>query len=382
MKKFFLITTGTCTPQRTDWQLISAYIKENGWTLVKKIGTADIIIVNTCAFTKDTEDRALSLIQQAYKEKRRNAQLFVVGCLPSINKDRLSKVHKGITVTANSLKELDDLLHARVSIKETLYIGSSIHSNRNKHKEYLLRIGWGCNGKCSYCAVKFVFGRPHSRPPPDIILEYEKAYRKGYRKFILVANDSGSYGRDLNSSLVALLDELCDKDKDCKFALSHINPNTFKSISPYLEKYIRQKKIWGINIPIESGSNRILRLMNRFYTVDDFKSCIDKLTACDPTIYIKTDILVGFPTETEYDFQQTLKLVGWLGRYKVDCNCLFYSRRPNTEADSMSGHIDQKTKVARLNMLMRLRRINYILNKPYLFKKLTRQRVNSKGNRF
>ena len=371
MKKFFLYTTGNCYPSQSDYKLITAYIKENEWKLAKKIGNADIVIVYTCAFTKDKEDKSLNLIKQAYQEKKGSAQLIVVGCLPAINKDRLSKVHKGIAVTANSLKELDDLLQAKVSIKEISYTGSSICSNKNKHKEYLLRIGWGCNGECSYCAIKIIFGQPHSRPVSDIILEYEKAYRRGYRKFALISDDPGTYGKDVNSSLAVLFEELCDKHTDCKFTLASINPHTFKSIFPYLEKYIHQKKIWRIHLPVESGSNRIIRLMNRFYTVDDFKSYIEAIVASNPAIDLRTDILVGFPRETEYDFQQTLKLVGWLGRYKVEYQCLPYSRRPNTKADSMSGHLDQKTKATRFKILQRLCWINSILNKPYLFKQLT-----------
>lgn len=374
-KKAFYITAGRCYPNTTDSVLIKSYLKNNGWALSRKIESANVIIINTCAFRKQEEDGSIGLIKKVHREKNSNAQVIVVGCLPAINKIKLKKIFKGIIVKANSLGELNKLLDAKAKIQEIKYIGSARRLKTNKDEEYCLRIGWGCHEKCSYCSVRFVFGKPRSRPVLDILQELDNAYSKGYRKFVLVSNDSGSYGEDLNISLVSLIDKLCKQRNDCQFALSHLNPDKLKKMLPLLAKFIRSRKIWRMNIPVESGSNRILRLMNRRYTVGDFKDYIQKLTQFNHSLEIKTDFLVGFPSETDYDSLDSLKLAEWLGRHRVDFQCLAYSKRPNTKASRMPGQIDNQTKKDRLKQLSSLCKISYTLRDKKLFKKLKRQKL-------
>jgi threonylcarbamoyladenosine tRNA methylthiotransferase CDKAL1 len=370
MEKVLLITTGTCSPSRADFYLIKAYLKNNGWKLLKRARNAGVIIIYTCAFTKEKEDMSVELIKKAQKEKKSSAKIIVTGCLPAINKSRLMRIFKGDMVHASCLQELDRILNPKLSIGKINYIGQSHELKNNPDAEYRLRIGWGCRGKCSYCATKFVFGKPRSRPPLEIIQEFEIAYNKGYRRFILVANDNGDYGEDLNISLISLLGRLSAQHGECKFSLSHLSPDKLKKLSPLLKKFICSGRVWRINIPVESGSNRILRLMNRNYTVEDFKSCVQKIMIYNQDLEINTDILLGFPSETDQDFQDSLRLVEWLGRQRVYFQCLSYSKRPNTEASRMSGQISQKTKDARLKQLRRLCGVSYILRDKNLFKKL------------
>lgn len=373
MKKAFLMTTGKCYPSLADFDLIKAYLKNNGWILSEKINDATLIIIYTCAFIKEREGMSIESIKKAQKEKKAKAKIIVTGCLPVINKDRLKQVFNETIVNANSLKELDKILNSKLSIQKINYTGSSREFKHNANIEYRLRIGWGCRGKCSYCSVKFVFGKPRSRPPLEIIREFKNAYSKGYRRFVLIANDSGSYGEDLNTSLIYLLNRLSARYEECKFSLSHLSSDKLKKIFPLLKKFICSGKIWRINIPVESGSNRILRLMNRNYTVNYFKYCVQKLMACNQNLVINTDIVTGFPSETNKDFRDSLKLVEWLGRHMVRIQLVAYSKRPKTEASKMSGQISRKTKNSRLKQLKRLREISYILREKKLFRKLKRK---------
>ncbi|MDD5167014.1 MAG: radical SAM protein [Candidatus Omnitrophica bacterium] len=367
------MTTGTCYPSQTDFRLIKTYLKSNGWILSKKIENAALIIIYTCAFIKDREDLSIKYIRKAQKEKNRAAQIIVAGCLPAINKFRLKRIFKGGIVEARSIQEFDKVLNARVGIRDIKYLELSRKLKNNAAVEYYLRIGWGCHGKCSYCGVRFVFGKPHSRPVSDILQEFNIAYGKGYRKYILIANDVGSYGEDLDTSFIHLIRKLCQKYRDCQFALSHLNPDKLREILPFIKNLIRSGRIWRLNIPVESGSNRIIRLMNRSYTANDFKYCVAKLISYNPGIEIKTDIIIGFPTETKRDFFDTLRLVEWLGRNKVYFQCLVYSKRPKTEASKMSGQIEQKVKEGRLKQIERLCRISYVLRDKKLFKKIRRK---------
>lgn len=373
MKRAFLTTTGTCCPSVTDFRLIKAYLRNNGWILSKNKKDSTIIIIYTCAFTKEREDLSVECIQKAQKEKNANAQIIVTGCLPVINKNRLKQIFKESVVNADSLEGLDKLLNPRLSIRKINYTGSSLKFKHNTDLQYLLRIGWGCSGKCSYCAVKFVFGKPRSRPLLEIIQEFQIAYSKGYRRFVLVANDSGNYGKDLNLSLISLLNRLSAKHGECRFALSHLSPDVLKKIFPRLKKFIDSGKIYRINMPVESGSQRILRLMNRNYTINDFKVYVQKLIACNQNLIINTDILLGFPSETKQDFRDTLKLVEWLGRNRVFFQCLAYSPRPNTKASKLPGQIDQKAKTMRLTRINKLCGFSYILRDKKLFKNLKRR---------
>ncbi len=370
-RKAFLITTGTCYPHQTDFNLIRAYLRNSGWVISKKVSSANAVIINTCAFIKANEDRSLRVIRRVQERKNKDAKMIVVGCLPAINRPALTRAFRGSAVSANSLSQLNQLLGAKLSLNEINYIGSDRALKKNKSAEYLLRIGWGCNEKCSYCAVRFVFGKPRSRPQKDIQREFDIAYGMGYRRFVLVANDTGSYGDDSNTSIIRLLHKLCRKHGDCEFALSHLTPNKLKEMLPRLENLLRSRRIWQMNIPAESGSNRIMRLMRRRYTVEDFKFCVKKLLGYNPDIEIKTDIIVGFPTETEEDFLETLKLVEWLGRYKVIFQCLSYSKRPGTKASKMLQQMDEITKRNRLEKLNVLCEYNEIFKNKKLFTKLS-----------
>ncbi|MFH1354800.1 MAG: radical SAM protein [Candidatus Omnitrophota bacterium] len=366
---------GTCYPHVADVDLIRTYLKNNNWALSKKIKQANLIIITTCAFSEEAEGKSFEAIKRVQKEKNKAARVIVTGCLPSINNLKLRSVFDGVIISANSLREFNGLLNAKSMIGDVKYTGSPRYLKRNRNGTYRLRIGWGCSGKCSYCAVKFVFGKPYSRSISDILIEFNIACAKGYRKFILVANDAGSYGEDLGTSLPCLLRELCRRNRDCKFLLSHLTPSKLKEMLPSLKALVRSGKICQMNVPVESGSNRIIRLMNRSYTVDDFKYCIEKLTGYNSNLRLLTDVMVGFPSETEQDFLETSKLVEWLGRNNVVFHNLSYSPRPNTEASKLPGQIDQITKSVRLKKIARLSEISYLLRNKGLFGKIKRKRI-------
>ena len=315
------------------------------------VDAADVVIVYTCASTKAREDASLKAIHRFQKMKKGRTRLIVSGCLPSINKPRLKSVFDGVVVPARSLHELDQILDNKHPLRAIQYAGPDHQFKKDKMAEYPLRIEWGCEGKCSYCAIKFVYGKPKSRPIPEILTEFDRAFQKGYRNFMLVGNDSGSYGKDLGTSLTNLLDALCKRKNNCWFSLSHISPNKLRAMLPSLRGLIRSGRIFRINLPVQSGSDRIIKLMNRNYTVADFKYCINKLTAYCPGIRLKTDFIVGFPSETEKDFSASLELAEWLEGRDVYFNCFVYSERPNTAALKLPGKIDPETQINRLDQL-------------------------------
>ena len=353
MKKAFLKCITECHPALSDVNLLKQYLRTNGWSVSRSVDAADVVIVYTCASTQAREEVSLRAIRRFQKRHKVGANLIVSGCLPAINKDRLKRVFDGVVVPAKSLHEFDRVLEAQHSLREIQYAGAEGQLRNDHAAEYPLRIEWGCDGNCSYCAIKFVYGNSKSRSVAEILLEFDRAFQEGYRNFMLVGNDSGSYGKDMGASLADLLQALCNRQSECWFSLSHISPHKLKPMLPALSGMIRSGRISRINLPVQSGSNRIIKLMRRYYRVADFKYCVNKLTAYCPGIQLKTDFIVGFPSETEKDFSATLKLAEWLAGRGVYFNCFPYSERPKTAALKLPGKIDQVTQLERLQRLSR-----------------------------
>lgn len=375
LRKAQVIKTGDCYPHGADYFLIRSYLSANGWKLVEKSSLADLIVINTCAFTAEREADSVSLIKKAAREKKPGCRVVVTGCLPAINKRRLKQVFKGTIISAGNLAGLDRLLSSRVPIQRINNIFFPGDSGCPENREYFLRVGWGCNGRCAYCSVKFVFGKPRSRPPGEIIEEFSFAHKNGYRNFVLVANDIGSYGEDIGCSITDILKRLCALSPKASFVFSHFTPDRLGKSLPGLKRFITSGKIKRINIPVESGSDRILRLMKRKYTVSQFKDLIRKLVACNPKLDILTDIIVGFPSETERDFLDSLKLLQWLSEFQANFQCLAYSRRPFTVADKMPMQVPPEVKQRRLRQLIRMNELAFILKDKYLFGRMPRKVV-------
>jgi ribosomal protein S12 methylthiotransferase len=375
MRRVFLVSSDGCDPFKTDLGLIRQYFRGNSYIVSKKIEKADTIVMHTCAFSKDQENKSVELLRNTLQKQKEDAKVIVTGCLPSINKARCDRIFNGTKISANALQELDKIINPQIKLRHIKYIDSPQSLSQLKGVFYFLRIGRGCLGKCGYCAVKLVFGRLKSRSALDILQEFNNAYARGYRNFALVAQDVGIYGRDYNSSLADCLRILCNKHPDSVFQLLNITPNMLKNLLPGLREFIRLGKISYIVIPIQSGSNRILQLMRRQYTVDEVKYLIKKTKEYNPNLSIKTDIMVGFPSEKTNDFLDTLKLVEWLSRYKVMVQGFVYSKRPNTEAGKMPNQIDEKTKNARLKKLYKMVKMSGILGDKKLFNRLKRKRL-------
>lgn len=376
MKSAILISSGGCDSFLTDFDLMKKYLENNSYVLSKNIEKTDIIIVHTCAVTKEMEGKSLKLVAGAMQKQKKAAKLIVTGCLPSINKTACSRLFDGAKVSANALEELDKIITPRIKLRDIKYIGSPRYLRKNNEIDYALRIGWGCLGKCSYCAVKSVFEKIKSKPALDILQEFNNAYAHGYRNFSLIAHDTGIYGKDCNTSLVDLLQMLSNKHADCRFQLFNITPNRLKQLLIPLEKFIRLGMISKIVLPVQSGSNRILRLMKRGYTVEEFKYCVKKINEYSADLSIKTDVMVGFPSETRQDFSDTANLVEWLSGYKVIVQGFVYSKRPNTEANKMLGQINQRTKNDRLKQLNRLYDISFMFQNKKLFRKTWRKKYS------
>jgi tRNA A37 methylthiotransferase MiaB len=211
---------------------------------------------------------------------------------------------------------------------------------------YHIRVSWGCIGNCSFCITKKAIGSFKSKPFEECIQEFKRGLKAGYRDFIICSDDPGAYGVDIDSSFPKLLDEMTDIEGNYNLMITGLSPVMLMKYLDEMEEILKKKKITAILFPIQSGSSRILKLMNRYSDVDKMKEAFLRLKKSFPGLILETQIILGFPTETFEDFKQSLNFVkecnfysGYL--YKFSC-------RPGTDAEKIEPKVSDEEMSKRL----------------------------------
>lgn len=376
------VLTNGCPDNRVDAARIQEFLRINGYTVTARIADADIILFNACGGRGSHERAAERIIRRIKARKKNGAQLIVGGCLTRISKAFQQGTTFGVD---DDLIVLDRIFNAKTSIRDihanytvaktdnldsvfrkmlrrkTLvrklrqcdallrpakYEGMDLNPSR-----FIIKVSTGCIGACSFCAVRLSRGKLKSKPIDRIVNEFESGLRKGYRQFFLVGTDVGCYGRDQGYNLVTLLNELTDRNGDYKIRVRNCEPSLLIEMLPGLEPVLQSGKISHFATAAQSGNNRILRLMNRKYKIEDFKHAIRTFNRDFPWIDIVTQIVVGFPTETDEDFEDTLRL---LDEVRFDAVGAFaFSPRAGTKAAELDGRVPKKVIARRLRELRR-----------------------------
>jgi len=323
--KIFIKTFG-CNLNKRDSENIAGILKESFTPSTEK--QADIIIVNSCGVKGTTQNRVISYINKQTKP------VYVGGCLPDmLDLKSLTPKVKGYFNT-NTIKQLinqikDNLLE-NFSIKKENRLNIPIVRNKDIA---IIPISQGCLGNCSYCSVRFARGSLKSYKEEDIIKEIKQAI-KTHDKILLTSQDTGCYGQDINTSLTPLLNKIISLNGNFKIKLGMANPeHILPMLKELIEIYKKDKMIKILHIPVQSGSNKVLKEMGRKYTVEQFKKIVKEFRKNIPNIHILTDIIVGYPTESEKDFRATLTL---LEETKPEVlNTSKFAPRPKTEASKL-----------------------------------------------
>lgn len=361
MKLVYIKTYG-CQMNVHESEKLYAAFELNGIGQADSVENADIIVFNTCCVREGAETRVIGNlgIIKKLKEKKRNLIVVVCGCMsqqPAI----AEKLHKrcsfiNIITGAYKLSSIPDMVK-RVQAGEKFIIdlendetiagGINIAKRSDKISTFV-NIMYGCNNFCTYCIVPYVKGRERSRKASDIYDEVKLLINEGAKEITLLGQNVNSYN-DGENNFLKLLDMLSDIDGDywIKFMTSHpkdLSDDVIRLIAekPKLAKYI--------HLPLQSGSDRILALMNRKYDIASYLRKIDLARSLMPTVGLSSDIIVGFPTETEEDYLQTENAVK-----RVRYNNLFtfiYSKRTGTPAATMDGQIDEEIKKERITRLI------------------------------
>ncbi len=371
------IKTFGCQQNEADSERILGMATEMGYTATDSPDEADLIVVNTCAIREHAEMKALSLLGgfKARKRQSPNTVIAVVGCMaaePNVARKIKEDFHYvSFTLEPSSLDKFPELLFGCIDDgkrrfllpSDTPVITEGLPVSRRSAHSAWVSIMYGCNNFCSYCIVPYVRGRERSRESEKILEECRELVRSGVKEITLLGQNVNSYRSDL--TFPELLCKVAEIEGDfiIRFMTSHPKDTSDELISVIAEH--RDKIAPFFHLPLQSGSDRILKAMNRTYTVGKFTETVEMLRRAVDGIALSTDVIVGFPGESDEDFEETLDAVRHLRFDNV--YSFIYSPRSGTRAEKMEGHLPQKVKTERLERLLAVGgEIAYEKNLPYL----------------
>lgn len=348
----FYVATNCCAVQRNETYRIAKFFKLNGWKELSSPEDSDINIVTTCGVTNITEKDAFRLVEEIYKKQKTNAVLVISGCLPNICLSTLSDAFPTARcIPLDKLDMFDELICADIKISDVFYnsepelhhssgdptLDSNIYShelaafqrisevffskrilenyNYCTQGRYLwkddsffeIKISSGCSFHCSYCVSRKGIGAYRSKPLDRIEQELQIGIAKGYKRIMLMGDELGGYGHDIGLSLIDVLTICKRMGPDVKIGIRYIHPDFLIELYPKLKPFM--SNIFFVCVSLQSGSPKVLRTMNRRDNVSEICNIIKEVSCLFPQVYLHTQIIVGFPTEEEEDFQKTLKML-------------------------------------------------------------------------
>ena len=365
VKKHFYIETWGCQMNEEDSEKLSGMLKRVGYTKTENKEDAGIILFNTCCVRENAENKVFGNLGSLKHLKKENPDLIIgiCGCMMQQEgmADKILKEFPYVNIvfgTHNAYKFPEYLNRVRtegVQIKEIFNketdIVEGLPIDRESSVKAFVTIMYGCNNFCTYCIVPYVRGRERSRKPEDILKEIRELVAQGYKEITLLGQNVNSYGKGLEedvdfAKLLRMINEIEGLER-VRFMTSHPKDLTVDVIMAIKEC---DKLCEQIHLPVQSGSNSILKKMNRHYTREYYLDLVKKIKEEIPGVTLTTDIIVGFPGETEEDFQETLELVKEVGYSSAFT--FIYSRRNNTPADMMLNQVSEEDKHHRFNRLI------------------------------
>ena len=356
-----------CQQNVNDGEKIKGVLQDVGYGLCDNVEHADLILFNTCAVREHAEQRVFGNVGALKKLKEQNPRLMigVCGCMAQqehiVEKLRQSYPYVDLVFGVDGIDTLPQLIaqklqkHKRVLLDpaQRPVIVENIPIRRESEFRAWLPIMYGCDNFCAYCIVPYVRGREKSRKPGDILAEFRGLVEAGYKEITLLGQNVNSYGKGLEEQIdfSDLLNLLCTVPGDyhIRFMTSHPKDASHKLI----DTIAAQPKICKhLHLPVQCGSDRLLQQMNRHYTIEQYLELIEYARKTVPGITFSSDIIVGFPGETEEDFVKTLELVQKVGYMQLFT--FIYSKRTGTKAAELPDPTPRKEKTDRMSRLLKV----------------------------
>lgn len=350
------IHTLGCKVNIYESEYIINILKENGYQIVDFDSKADIYIINTCTVTNTSDKKSEKMIKRARKQNK-DAIIIAMGCHAQIKGDNIdADIIIGNKDKSKIISLIEEYQENKNKIKriynldnisfEDMYISSF-----NNHTRAFVKIQDGCDAFCSYCIIPYARGPIRSKDPKTVIKEITSLVENGYKEIILTGIHTGKYGKDINYTFEQLLKDIIKIKNLYRIRISSIEINELTD--PILD-LIKDNKIIAkhLHIPLQSGSDKILKLMDRKYDLKFYKDRIEKIRKMIKDVSITTDLIVGFPNEDEKDMEDTLKFIKEIKFTKI--HTFPYSKREGTKAASMENQIDETIKRKRVKTVLEL----------------------------
>ena len=363
MKKYMIMTFG-CQLNENDSEKIAGMVENLGYEKTDDLSKCDLVVFNTCCVRENAEERLFGKIGEIKKLKEARGTIIAIGGCMMQEEHILEKIKKSYkyidlvfgTHTLNKFEEdLKKIIEEKKKIRDVIDIDGEVIEGlpikRNDKFKASVSIMYGCNNFCSYCIVPYVRGRERSRKKEDILKEVESLAKEGYKEITLLGQNVNSYDGGDGYKFSNLLYDVCKIEGIERIRFISPHPKDFTD--DVIKAIKDNKKISRIvHLPLQSGSTKVLKEMNRKYTKEQYLALAEKMRKEIPDILFSTDIIVGFPGETEEDFENTLDVVRKMNYEQIFM--FIYSRRVGTVADKMENQIPEEIKHKRFERLKKL----------------------------
>ncbi len=328
------VETYGCTANKSDERLLMGLLKHDHHEIVDNIKDADVLVLLTCTVIGTTEQRMLSRLNVFQKTHKK---IVVTGCMPTVQADLIKSIApNAFLLPPQYIQYISNIIQGNKP--------SFLETKKTMLPKYFdtviapIAIAEGCLLSCSYCITHFARGKLRSFPIQEIAADVCSAIKQGCKEIQLTAQDTASYGLDTGANLGKLLTQVCTLDGAFRVRVGMMNPTTVqKNLDSVLTAYQHYKIYKFLHLPVQSGDDEILEKMNRGYTAKDFTLLVERFRKTIPTLTLSTDVIIGFPTETEEQFNRTIALIKQI---KPDIiNITRFSARPLTTAKTMKGRV-------------------------------------------
>ncbi len=362
MKKVAFITLGCKVNQYETNAMIQQFLQKE-YEIIEPTEKADIYIINTCTVTNMSDRKSRQMLRRA-KEKNKQAIVVACGCYVQVAKEEVEKIEEiDLIIGNNEKKEIVDIIEKYIkehkknekiedvmTQKQYVELGEITYTDKTRA---VIKVQDGCDRFCSYCIIPYARGRVRSRNPKTVIEEIEKIAKQGIQEVVITGIHIASYGKDFkeNYRLIDLLEQINQIDGIKRIRLGSIEPLLITE--EFLKRLSKLEKICHqFHLSLQSGCNETLERMNRRYTIEQFKEIVQNLRKTYEDVILTTDIIVGFPQESDKEFEKTYQFLKEIKFYKM--HIFKYSPRHGTKAAQMKGQINSETKDKRSQKLIKL----------------------------
>lgn len=406
MKSVCIAYACGCPRMHVDTAKLFGYFESNGWTVTDELKKADLVLVTTCGVNVHNEEKSMKYLSIVNANINPNSKLIVLGCLAYVNEHRILSRFNALPLPPGRMEQLDQITGASIKYHDIRgpnyikpYITRAMKCLRTINQKevkspiqfflmkiyrsilkpiiapsflrvlnfvrfrktipnpmpgieaFYIRVSHGCLGSCTYCAIKHAHGPFSSRPLQEILKEFDDGLQHGFKEFKIVGADIGPYGQDIGTNIIELFRTLLNKDGDFRLSFHDIHPAFVVQHASELTEIILRNadKHIGVIIPIQSGNDEILSLMKRGYNSTETMDCLCALREACPRLIIATHVMVGFPGESDDQFEDTIRFLKRVNFHRIDI--YKYDDRPNTEASQFHNKIPEHIKEKRLAKL-------------------------------